>query len=57
MENSKAFCIVSGGHSETALEKYNINEKKLGYVSLSGGALIHYFTEKKLPGLEALKKS
>ena len=44
MEKSKAFCIVSGGHSETQLEKYKINKKKLGYVSLSGGAVIHYLS-------------
>jgi phosphoglycerate kinase len=55
MEKSKAFSIVSGGHSETQINKLGINKKKLGYVSLSGGALIHYLSNKKLPGLEALK--
>lgn len=55
MEKSKAFGVVSGGHSTTAIEKFKINKKKIGYVSLSGGALIHYISGKKLPGLEALK--
>lgn len=55
MEKSKAFGIVSGGHSETAIQRYKINKNKIGYVSLSGGALVHYIAGKKLPGLEALK--
>jgi len=55
MEKSKAFCIVAGGHSTTSINRYNINKKNLGYVSLSGGALVHYIAGKKLPGLEVLK--
>ena len=55
MEKSKAFCVIAGGHSSTAVEKYGIRESKLGYVSLSGGALVHYLAGKKLPGLEVLK--
>ena len=57
MEKSKAFCVVAGGHSSTIAREMNINEKKLGYVSLSGGALIYYIAGKKLPGLDVLKKS
>lgn len=56
IEESPAFCVAAGGHSETAIRKYNINRKKLGYVSLSGGALVHYVAGKKLLGLEVLKK-
>ncbi|MAG38034.1 phosphoglycerate kinase [Candidatus Pacearchaeota archaeon] len=56
MEKSPAFCVVAGGHSSTAAREMNINEKKLGYISLSGGALVHYIAGKKLPGLEALKR-
>ncbi|PIN89419.1 phosphoglycerate kinase [Candidatus Pacearchaeota archaeon CG10_big_fil_rev_8_21_14_0_10_34_76] len=55
MEKSGAFCVIAGGHSESILERLNINRKKLGYVSLSGGALLHYIAGEKLPGLEALK--
>ena len=55
MEKSKAFCIVSGGHTQTVVEKFKIKKKKMGYFSLSGGALLHYIIGKKLPGLEALK--
>ena len=55
MEKSEAFCVIAGGHSSTAVEKYGIRESKLGYVSLSGGALVHYLAGKKLVGLEVLK--
>lgn len=55
MEKSKAHCVIAGGHSITAIERYKINKKKLGYVSLSGGALVHYIAGKKLPGLEVLR--
>ncbi len=56
MKQSKAFCVVAGGHSSKVAREMNINEKKLGYISLSGGALIYYIAGKKLPGLEALKR-
>ncbi len=56
VEKSKAFCVVAGGHSSTAIEQFGIKENKIGYVSLSGGALIHYLAGKKLPGLEVLRK-
>ncbi len=55
MEKSDAFSVIAGGHSSTAVEKYGIRESKLGYVSLSGGSLVHYLAGKKLVGLEVLK--
>ncbi|MEK6887304.1 MAG: phosphoglycerate kinase [Nanoarchaeota archaeon] len=55
IEQSKAFSVVAGGHSTTALTHFKINKKKIGYISLSGGALVHYVAGKKLPGLEVLK--
>ncbi len=55
IEKSKAFCVIAGGHSSDALNRLNIDKNKIGYVSLSGGALIHLVSGKKLPGLEALK--
>ncbi|MEX0933087.1 MAG: phosphoglycerate kinase [Candidatus Pacearchaeota archaeon] len=55
IEKSKAFCVASGGSISSAIEKFGINKKKLGYVSLSGGALIRYLAGEKLKGLEALK--
>ena len=32
------------------------DQKKFDYISLSGGATVHYLAGRKLPGLEALKK-
>lgn len=55
IERSRAFSVIAGGHSSTALDRFKIDRKKIGYVSLSGGALVHYLAGKKLPGLEALK--
>ena len=53
--DSKKFCVVAGGNSSEALERFGLN-KKISYVSLSGGALIYYIAGKKLPGIEALKR-
>ncbi len=51
----KGFTIVSGGHTLTMIEKFKIDKKKFDYVSLSGGALIHYLAKGTLVGIEALK--
>ncbi len=50
---SKAYTVIAGGSSAEAVDKYNLR-KKFGYVSLSGGALVHYLAGEKLPGLEVL---
>ena len=52
---SKAFTIISGGHTLTMIEKLKIPKSRFGYVSLSGGALVHYLAEGTLAGIEALK--
>ncbi len=54
---SKAFSLVGGGHTISAIEKFKIPEEKFGYVSLSGKALIQYLSGKELPALKALKES
>lgn len=53
--NSKAFSVIAGGQGSDALNKFKIDKKKFGYVSLSGGALVKYLAGEKLPGLEVLK--
>jgi phosphoglycerate kinase len=55
--DSKAFSLVGGGHTISAIEKFGIPEEKFGYVSLSGKALIQYLSGKELPALKALKES
>ncbi|MEM2049652.1 MAG: phosphoglycerate kinase [Thermoproteota archaeon] len=51
---SKAFSVVGGGHSISALEKAGVYDK-IGFVSTAGGALISYLSGEKLPGVEALR--
>jgi len=51
MANSKAFTVLAGGHTSTALEKLGINKKAFNYISLSGGAFVSYLAGEKLPGL------
>ena len=55
IEKSKAFSVVSGGSANNAIKRFKINKNKINYISLSGGALIHFIAGKKLPGLEAIK--
>ena len=57
IEKSKVFYVIAGGHSSDVLNRLDITKNKIGYISLSGGALIYLISGKKLPGLEALKKN
>lgn len=53
---SKAFSLVGGGDTTTAIEKIRVNKKRFSYVSLGGGALITYLTGKQMPGISILKR-
>lgn len=53
--NSKAFKIVGGGDSLNAINKYNLTDK-FDWISVGGGAMIGYLTQKTLVGIEALTK-
>ena len=55
INKSNSYVVVAGGHSQTAIESFKLNKDRMGYLSLSGGALVHFIAGKKLPGLEALK--
>lgn len=57
MIKSKAFKVLAGGHTTTALKQFKISKDKFDYISLSGGAFVSYLSGEKLPGLEALKSS
>ncbi len=57
MIESKGYTIVAGGNTLSAMKHLNISKDKVKHVSLSGGAFIEHIAGKKLPGLEALKKS
>lgn len=56
IEQSKAFSVFGGGHTLSAIEKFKINRKKLGYLSLAGKALIEYLAGQELPGVKILSK-
>ncbi len=51
------FSIAGGGHTITAIEKFQIEKTKFSYISLSGKALIEYLSGKELIGITALKDS
>ncbi|NYZ77110.1 phosphoglycerate kinase [Candidatus Micrarchaeota archaeon] len=55
--HSKAFSLIGGGHTISALAKFGMDKKKFGYVSLSGKALIKYLSGKELPGIKALEEN
>jgi phosphoglycerate kinase len=54
IEKSKGFSVLSGGHTSNALKRLGIDKRKIGYVSLSGGATAEFIAGNKLPGLVAL---
>ncbi|VVB56840.1 Phosphoglycerate kinase [uncultured archaeon] len=56
VSESPAFSLLGGGHTLSALAEFKINQSKLGYVSLSGKALIEYLSGEKLPGVELLRE-
>jgi sugar/nucleoside kinase (ribokinase family) len=47
---------MGGGHSVTAAKEFGFLDK-FSYVSLAGGALIKFLSEKELPGISSLEKS
>jgi phosphoglycerate kinase len=55
IEASKAFSVFGGGHTLSALDKFKIDKKRLGYVSLAGKALIEYLSGEELPGVKMLE--
>ena len=57
VSQSSAFSLLGGGHTITAIERFGIDKKKYGYVSLSGKALIEFLCGKALPGIVALEES
>ncbi len=57
ISKSKAFSLLGGGHTITALERSGLKKSHFGYVSLSGKALIEFLCGKTLPGLAALDEN
>ncbi len=56
VKNRKAFTLAGGGETVMFLKKYKL-DRKFGFISTGGGAMLDFLAGKKLPGIEALKKS
>ncbi len=54
--SSGAFTFMGGGHSVTSAQMFGFLDK-FSYVSLAGGALVHYLSGKDLPGFKILNSS
>lgn len=55
-KNRRAFRVVGGGETVAVVRKLKL-EKKISFISTGGGAMLEYLAGKKLPGIEALKRS
>jgi phosphoglycerate kinase len=51
--NHQAFKIVGGGDTGVALTKFGFR-KSIDHISTGGGAMLDFFSDRKLPGLKAL---
>ncbi len=56
LEKTKAFTLMGGGHTLTALDKFGVSKKKISHISIAGGALLEMLQGKPLPAVEALKQ-
>ncbi len=52
--NRKAFSVAGGGETVMFLKKYGL-DRKFGFISTGGGAMVDFLAGKKLPGIEALE--
>lgn len=51
---SDAKKVIGGGDTIAAIQESDIDEKKLGFLSTGGGAMLEYLLKGTLPGIEAL---
>ena len=56
LRESRAFTLIGGGDSSTAIRLVGLKPEDFSYVSLAGGALISYLSGKPMPGVEVLAK-
>lgn len=53
-KNHHAFSLTGGGETVMFLKKYRL-DKKFGFISTGGGAMLDFLAGKKLPGIIALE--
>ncbi|MCX6798629.1 MAG: phosphoglycerate kinase [Candidatus Diapherotrites archaeon] len=56
LKSGKAFALLGGGDTETAIEQLEFSFEDFSHVSLAGKALLTYLSGKELPGLKVLQK-
>ena len=56
IEHARGFSLLGGGHTLSALSKFEIDTSNMGYVSLSGKALIEFLSGEQLPGIKMLEE-
>jgi len=55
IEKSQAFKVAGGGDSEKAIKAFG-KEEAFDWISVGGGAMLEYFANGTLPGLDSLKQ-
>ncbi len=55
-KNKKAFSLAGGGETVMFLKKYGL-DKKFGFISTGGGAMLEFLAGKTLPGIKALQEN
>ena len=55
LSSSKAFSIVGGGDTVSALEKFDL-EEKISHISTGGGASLMMLEGKPLPAIEVIEE-
>ena len=53
---AKAFTVAGGGETTQLLREMGL-DKKIGFISTGGGAMLEFLAGKKLPGIEALRNT
>jgi len=53
---SSAKSIIGGGDTADCIKRFGINEENYTHISTGGGAAIEFLSNKKLAGIEALKR-
>ncbi len=53
----RIFSVMGGGDTTAMLNKFDISETEIDYISLAGGALIETLAGETLPGIAALEES